>query len=95
MELAVEALVQATTEGGAVPYHSANPGSMVIELCRQPRSVAEVAALMAVPLGVARVLIGDLIEAGYVDVRSTLSENATWDQRHELLERVLGGLRKL
>jgi hypothetical protein len=68
---------------------------MVIELCRQPRSVAEVAALMAVPLGVARVLIGDLIEAGYVDVRSTLSENATWDQRHELLERVLGGLRKL
>ena len=95
VELAIEALVQTTREGSSTPYSSTNPASAVIELCRQPRSVAEIAALMSVPLGVARVLISDLIDTGHVFVRSTLSEHATRSQRHELLERVLSGLRRL
>src|SRR5690348_10256655 len=33
----------------------------IVELCQQPRSVAEVAAGLGVPVGVARVLIADLI----------------------------------
>jgi hypothetical protein len=40
----------------------------VVRLCQQPRSVAEVAATLHVPLGVAKVVIGDLMAAGHVTV---------------------------
>ncbi len=38
----------------------------IVELCQRPLSVAEVAVRLGVPLGVARVLVGDLITDGYV-----------------------------
>ena len=95
VELAVEALVQTTAEGTGVPYNPANPLSVVTHLCLQPRSIAEIAAHMSLPLQVARVLVGDLLNARLVIVRDTLSEHATWDERHDLLERVLSGLRTL
>jgi hypothetical protein len=40
----------------------------VVRLCQQPRSVAEVAANLRVPLGVAKVVVGDLMAAGHVTV---------------------------
>lgn len=38
----------------------------IVELCQQPRSVAEIAVALGVPLGVARVLIADLLASGLV-----------------------------
>jgi hypothetical protein len=38
----------------------------IVELCQRPLSVAEVAVGLRVPLGVARVLVGDLVTGGYV-----------------------------
>jgi hypothetical protein len=95
VELAIEALVQTTSEGQSVPFNRASPLSMVTQLCLRPRSMAEIAAHLAVPLQVARVLVADLLGSGWVIVRDTLSENASWDERHDLLERVLSGLRTL
>ena len=95
VELAIEALVQTTVEGRTVPFNRASPQSSVTQLCLQPRSIAEIAAHLSVPLQVARVLVGDLLNARLVIVRDTLSEHATWDERHDLLERVLSGLRTL
>ncbi|GAB2991583.1 DUF742 domain-containing protein [Amycolatopsis acidiphila] len=95
VELAIEALVQTTPEGRTVPFNRASPLSMVTQLCLQPRSMAEIAAHLTVPLQVARVLVADLLGSGWVIVRDTLSENASWDERHDLLERVLSGLRTL
>jgi hypothetical protein len=66
---------------------------VVTRLCQHQRSVAEIAAQLAVPLGVARVLVGDLLDSGRVRVLETLTEETAWDERHDLLERVLGGLR--
>jgi hypothetical protein len=43
----------------------------VVRLCQQPRSVAEVAATLHVPLGVAKVVIGDLMAAGHVTVHQS------------------------
>ncbi|MFC0539911.1 DUF742 domain-containing protein [Kutzneria chonburiensis] len=40
----------------------------VVRLCQSPQSVAEVAAHLHVPLGVAKVVIGDLMAAGHVTV---------------------------
>ena len=58
-------------------------------------SVAEIAAQLALPLGVARVLIGDLVTQGYLQVHTTLGDSATNDERRELIGRTLRGLRAL
>ncbi|MFI6100105.1 DUF742 domain-containing protein [Lentzea sp. NPDC051213] len=66
----------------------------VVELCRSPRSVAEVAALMRLPLGVVKVLLGDMAERGLVDVHQTVSAGGDTPDLG-LMERVLSGLRRL
>ncbi|MCR6485622.1 DUF742 domain-containing protein [Amycolatopsis sp. OK19-0408] len=95
VDLAVEALVETTVEGRTAPYSPTNPLAAVTQLCLHQRSVAEVALHLGVPLGVARVLIGDLLIAGQVAVRETLTADASFDERNDLLERVLSGLRAL
>ncbi len=62
-------------------------------LCRRMRSVAEVAALLRMPLGVARVLLSDLADQGRIRVHGTGHGAERPD--HALLERVLDGLRRL
>jgi uncharacterized protein DUF742 len=66
------------------------------ELCDGPRSVAEVAALMRVPLGVARILIGDMADEGTLTVHRTLDRfgPGTGPDR-AVMARVLRGLRAL
>ncbi|MBU7596450.1 DUF742 domain-containing protein [Streptomyces sp. P38-E01] len=66
----------------------------IIELCRQMRTVAEIAALLRMPLGVVRVLLSDLADQGRIRVYGTGRE-ATGRPDRALLERVLDGLRRL
>jgi hypothetical protein len=67
----------------------------IMEECRSPRSVAEIAAILRVPLGVARVLISDAADAGLVTVHKTISGNDGAEAHLVLMERVLSGLRRL
>ncbi|MDG4664105.1 DUF742 domain-containing protein [Mycobacterium sp. 236(2023)] len=69
--------------------------SQILALCADRPSVAEIAAHLSLPLGVARVLVGDLVMQGYVRVHATLGEAATADERRELIGRTLRGLRAL
>jgi hypothetical protein len=88
----MEALVR--TEVQVPEGHALSPEERSIaELCRESRSVAEVAALVRLPLGVARVLIGDLVERGVVRVHTQEEPEST--PGTALLERVLSGLKKL
>jgi hypothetical protein len=66
----------------------------IVGVC-DTRSVAEVSALVQRPIGVVRVLLGDLVQQGFVHVQATLTENSTDDERYDLLERTLRGLRAL
>ena len=68
----------------------------VLALCHSPRSVAEIAALRGLPLGVTKVLLGDMASHGLIDVHRTASSYGD-DARPDgaLLERVLAGLRRL
>jgi hypothetical protein len=68
---------------------------MIVDLCVRPRSVAEVAALLAVPLGVVRVLLGDLATAGAVVVHPTAGAAAGGAPDVAFMRRVLVGLRRL
>lgn len=90
--LAVEALISVGERGGAVA--SSAQGRVIMELCVQVRSVAEVAALLSVPLGVARVLVGDLAADGAVVVHQTASVDGAAPEL-DLMRRVLTGLRRL
>ena len=56
-------------------------------------SVAEISAYLSVPLGVARVLVGDMTEEGYVDFNRGRPSGDRPDLK--LLERVLDGLQAL
>lgn len=93
VELAVEARVSTTPDGEALPPRLASAQWTVTQLCLQPRSVAEIAAHLSVPLGVARVLVADLLNEGLVVVEATLTDDAGLDERRQLIERVLDGLR--
>ena len=66
----------------------------ILEVC-DTRSVAEVSALVSMPIGVVRVLLGDLVEQGHVRVQATLTADSPPDVRRSLIERTLRGLRGL
>ena len=63
-------------------------------LCRHPHSVAEVAAKLSVPLGVARVILSDMAELGLISIHRTFADDDS-AAHLVLMERVLSGLRRL
>ncbi|MGW0531590.1 DUF742 domain-containing protein [Streptomyces sp. NPDC003032] len=65
----------------------------IVEICRRMRTIAEIAALLKMPLGVVRVLISDLADQGKIRVYGTGHGPGQPDRA--LLERVLSGLRRL
>ena len=64
-------------------------------LCNAPISIAEISAHLSIPLGVARVLVGDMAEEGFLT--SYKPQHAKTGERPDLklLERVLDGLQAL
>ncbi|MFE9684904.1 DUF742 domain-containing protein [Streptomyces sp. NPDC002701] len=66
----------------------------IVELCRDaPQSVAELAAELDLPIGVVRVLIGDLVEDELVRVRRPVPPAELPDE--SILRDVISGLRAL
>lgn len=94
INLEIETLVSANDQSRQSAGILQAEHQRVVELCRSPRSVAEVAALMRLPLGVVKVLLGDMAERGLVDVHQTASAGGDTPDLG-LMERVLSGLRRL
>jgi hypothetical protein len=88
-DLPIETMVTTTAEGMRALVDLRFERRDVVLLCRRPQSIAEVAARVRVPLGVARVLVSDLTAAGYLAVHVPSSERPD----REILERLLSGLR--
>jgi hypothetical protein len=65
----------------------------ILEICVRPRSVAEVAARLGLPLVVVRVLLGDLLGHRFIVVRHPEEETRTVSE--QLLREVLHGLEAL
>jgi hypothetical protein len=92
--LALEALVSTSDQarrfvGVGSPEHRA-----ICNLCNDTRSVAEIAAYLFLPLGVVKVLVGDMADAGLVIIHQpgfSLGDQSSRD----FMERVLQGLRAL
>jgi hypothetical protein len=83
-------LVVASTRAAAADPAQLSPEyASILSLCRQPTSIAEISAHLALPLGVVKVLIGDLIERRLVIFRPALTPD------NDVLQAVLNGIRKL
>jgi hypothetical protein len=101
LEIALEALVETTVRGRSVNSGRVGQGSehqYIAAMCDGGRvqSLAEIAARMQLPLGVARVIVADMASDGLVAVYEPTSlEDETDAVGTELLERVLSGLRRL
>jgi hypothetical protein len=94
-DLPLETLVKVTPQGAAAAPRLALERKKIISLCTAPLSIAEVSAHLSIPLGVARVLVGDMAEEGFLT--SYKPQHATTGDRPDLklLERVLDGLQAL
>lgn len=95
VELPLEAPVQTLQSALFHRWPADDMRGQIVELCVKSPSVAEVSARLELPLGVARVLVGDLVTSGYLRVRPTLDDRSTRDERRELIGRTLRGLRAL
>ncbi|HEX6256105.1 MAG TPA: DUF742 domain-containing protein [Euzebyales bacterium] len=88
-DLALETLVTTTTEGRDAAGRHVFEQRRILMMCHEPLSIAEVAATLEVPAGVARVLIGDLVADG------TLRVSRPTDTNEQLIRRLIDGVRSL
>jgi len=102
LEIAIEALIETTVRGrtaGSRPGGNHGHGQeqqYIATMCDgRVQSLAEIAARLHLPLGVARVLIADMAAEGMVSVHEPASLDENEAVGTELLERVLSGLRRL
>jgi hypothetical protein len=101
LDIALEALVETTVRGRTANARErggqGREQQFIASLCDgRLQSLAEIAARMQLPLGVARVLIADMAAEGLVAVYEPTSFEESDDAvGTELLERVLSGLRRL
>ena len=97
-ETALEALVSSTRAGRSRGIDPEPERERILRVCSVPRSVAEVAAVVRIPLGVARVLVADLEAEGLVHVADPhVAYSGQVEPARDLnvLERVRDGLRRL
>ena len=92
-KLPLEALVTATVYEPRDLSVLAPECQAILQFCVDWRSVAEISAVLRMPLGVARILVADMSADGLVRVHQRDDSEGRPDLN--LLERVLSGLRKI
>ena len=91
-EVPIEAIVYRTPRGEDSIGTQTLERAQILRLLSSPQSAAEISARLRLPLGVARVVLGDLVDEGYVALNT---RSATGRPDLRLLERVLDGLQAL
>ncbi|WP_410581644.1 DUF742 domain-containing protein [Amycolatopsis sp. lyj-108] len=93
-DLALEALVSTSDDGRRYRGVRTPEHRQICDLCLDTRSIAEIAAHLRLPLGVVKVIVGDMADAGLVLIHQTeliLGDSSS----RAFMERVLQGLRAL
>jgi len=95
-DLPLETLVKVSPQGASAAPRLALERKKIVALCTSAISIAEISAHLSIPLGVARVLVGDMSEEGFL-ISYKPQHAQTGEQRPDLklLERVLDGLQAL
>jgi Protein of unknown function (DUF742) len=92
-KLPLEALVTSTVFEARDLSVLAPECQAILQFCVDWRSVAEISAVLRIPLGVARILVADMSADGLVRIHQRDDSEGRPDLN--LLERVLSGLRKI
>jgi len=92
-KLALEALVSSSVYEPRDLSVLAPECQAILQFCLDWRSVAEISAVLRMPLGVARILVADMSADGLVRIQQRDESEGRPDLN--LLERVLSGLRKI
>lgn len=92
-EIEIETILVRTAAGDVRADRMAMERGDILRLCATPHSLAEISAHLHLPLGVARVLAGDLCDEGFLDFNRDHATNGRPSLR--LLERVFDGLQAL
>ena len=92
-EVQIETIVVRTAKGESSLDTAGFEKATILKLCETPLSVAEISAHLRLPLGVTRVLVGDMTDEGLVDFNRSQAAGDRPSLR--LLERVFDGLQAL
>src|SRR4051794_29519091 len=87
-ELALETLVTTTEFGVRYESELQSESHAIVRMSSRPISVAEIGAALHVPIGVARVLVSDLTDAGYLTVSSPIGVDENGRPNRQILERL-------
>ena len=82
--LRVETMVETVADASDLTFEHAR----IVEYCWEPRSVAEIGAQLRMPFGVAVVLVGDLVDAGCLEVTCSDPVELELDTLTRMIERV-------
>lgn len=93
--IALEALVVATAEGVRNRHRYRWESAEIITLSRKETAVIELAALLDVPIGVVKVLTGDLLDQGAVSITDPPATDTEGEGYTDLLNKVLDGIKSL
>ncbi|MQY29454.1 DUF742 domain-containing protein [Nocardia aurantia] len=91
----LDMLTLVVTRSSTVPLRRPEPEyPEILRLCHIPQSVAEVSAVLRLPLAVTKILVGDLINDGHLNFRAPAGAD-TGPLDLSMLRSVLDGIRKL
>jgi hypothetical protein len=96
VEIPLEATLRSLSLVGE-PHSMPLPGTIqarILEGC-DTKSLADLSSMLEMGVGVLRVLVGDLVEQGQIRIQSTITTDSSVDERRDLIERTLRGLRSL
>lgn len=93
-QLEIETLISTTPRAEELMHTIRSEHQSVARLCRDTKSVAEIGALLSLPLGVVRVLLDDMAGLGLITIHSTRS-TGDGQPDMDLLRRVLRGLSQI
>lgn len=84
--LPIETMVRSilSADSAALRFEAAD----IVALTVRPASIAEIAANLHIPLGVARILVGDLVASGHVTFRSPEEVSTDLNVLERLIDRV-------
>lgn len=95
IEMPIEAPVEALASSDDLNCAPGDVPAVIVRLCTDRPSIAEISAYAGIPIGVTRVLVADLVESGHLRVHATLTDHSSVSERRRLIERTLSGLRAL
>jgi hypothetical protein len=93
--LELETLVSATTDAPLHDLPTAVDDVRIVAVCRAPRSVAEVVALLGVPLTLVMIMISDAVSRGLLRVHSAKAAAPDGRPSMDVLVRLREGLRRM